>query len=150
MSRRTLLFTTVFALFFAYGHADNVVWKGEINADGTPTSAIKLEVRKRYQIKVSGFVNLGKWKQGGKNLANDACYEFDEEGNTFQRVETIKNSHDITVCSDKKYHPDHVYQSEPFVAKQDRIHFWIYDTYYDDNSGSLKVEVSQVTEDVKK
>lgn len=149
MSKHALLFTTLLTLFFAHCHADKVVWKGDVDADGTPTDAIRLEIRKRHQIKVSGFVNLGKWKQGGKSLANDACYEFSEEGNSPVKAETLKNSHDVTVCSDKKYHPDHIYQSEPFVAKQDRIHFWIYDTLYDDNSGSLQVEITQVTEDTK-
>lgn len=111
-------------------------------SDGSPTKAIPLVLKQQYRIKVSGFVNLGKWVQGGEALANDACFEFSKEKNTSQ-IETFKNSQDISVC-DGKYHPNHIYQSIPFIAKQDRIHFWIYDTEYDDNSGSLQVQIIQI------
>jgi len=50
------------------------------------------------------------------------------------------------VCGGK-YQSDHVYISQPFVAVQSGIHFWIYDTDYEDNSGEFEVEVIQVTED---
>lgn len=119
--------------------ADEVVWQGAISSDGSPSKAIPLTLKETYQIKVSGFINLGKWVQGGKKLANDSCYEFSNEGST-ERVSVLENSIDVSVC-EGKYHPDHVYISEPFVAKQNRVHFWVSDTDYDDNSGDFQVEI---------
>lgn len=49
----------------------------------------------------------------------------------------------FTVC-DNRYHPNHIYQSEPFTAKCDRMHFWVNDTYYEDNSGAFHVEVVEL------
>lgn len=121
----------------AYG--DTVIWSGEINSDGTPSAAIPLEFNKTYQIKANGYINLGKWIQAQKKLANDSCYEFNKEKSTEKR-ESLRNSLSISVC-DGSYHPDHRYQSEPFIAKNNRIHFWIDDTDYDDNSGSFYVEI---------
>lgn len=123
-------------------HADEVVWSGSVHSDGMPTPPITLNLNENYLIKVSGFIKLGKFIQNREKLANDACYEFNAEGET-ERLISIKNSHDISVC-DGKYHADHVYPSKPFVAKQNRIHFWVNDSDYDDNHGELKVEVVHI------
>jgi hypothetical protein len=122
--------------------AEKIIWNGEVNSNGNPTEAIPLQLFKKYQIKASGYVNLGKWIQNHQKLANDACYEFSEEEKT-EKLEALKNSNEISIC-DNKFHPDHVYQSEPFVAEQDRIHFWVYDTRYDDNSGLFKVQIIEI------
>lgn len=137
----------MYRLFFillmsALLNADEVVWTGNVNSDGTPSEAVRLNLKDTYQIKVSGFINLGKWVQQREKLANDACYEFNPEAATEQII-SIKNSLDIAVC-DGKYHPDHVYISKPFIAQQNRVHFWIFDQDYDDNHGELKVEIIQV------
>jgi hypothetical protein len=130
----------ILSLFaFANAYSDHIVWSGLVLSDGTPTAPVKLELHKEYFIKASGFVNLGKWVQGGEKLANDACFEFNKEKNT-AKVESLKNSNDISVC-DGDYNPNHIYQSAVFTAKQDRIHFWVHDTTYEDNSGSFKVEI---------
>lgn len=128
-------------LFFSatVSSADEVIWSGDVQSDGTPTQPITLTLRENYQIRASGFINLGKWIQASEKLANDSCYEFNKE-KELQKIECLKNSQNITVC-DGTYHPDHVYQSQPFTAKQNRIHFWVYDTDYDDNHGSFKVEI---------
>lgn len=131
-----------FVLFFTCTGsliADEVVWQGTISSDGSPSKAVPLKIKETYQIKVSGFINLGKWVQAGQKLANDACYEFSTEGSK-EHVSAFENSIDVSVC-DGKYHPDHVYTSEPFVAKQNRVHFWVNDTDYDDNSGDYQVEI---------
>lgn len=124
--------------------AEKIIWQGEVSSDGEPTDSIALVNRKKYQIKVKGFVNLGKWIQGTEKLANDACYEFGLTDKK-RKWEAFKNSGDISVC-DNSYHPDHTYQSEPFTAEQDRIHFWINDTYYGDNSGAFQVQVIELEE----
>lgn len=120
-------------------YADEVIWKGDVKSDGSATIAIPLVLHEQYQIKANQYVNLGKWIQGGEELANDACYQFNKE-KFISKVETLKNSQNISVC-DGSYHPDHLYQSEPFVAKQNRIHFWVYDTNYEDNAGAFHVEI---------
>lgn len=131
----------LFLLSFSVGfcESEKVVWSGHVSSDGTPSKVISLELGKKYQIKVNGFVNLGKWVQNREELANDACYEFNREKET-TNVKTFRNSHDISVC-DGKYHPDHKYQSEVFTAKQNKIHFWLFDTNYDDNKGAMDVQV---------
>lgn len=124
---------------FCSSYADEVIWKGKVHSNGTPTELINLKNHELYQIKASQFINLGKWMQGGEELANDACFEFNAKF-TPNKNESLKNSQNISVC-EGKYHDNHVYLSEPFTAKQNRIFFWIFDTDYDDNKGALEVEV---------
>ncbi len=136
---KTAFCAVVLCGLFSHYYADEVVWSGEVNSDGTPTNAITLEFDKTYQIKASGYIKLGKWIQAQNKLANDACFEFNKEKSTV-KLESLKNSLSISIC-DGTYHPDHMYQSEPFVAKNNRIHFWIDDTDYDDNTGAFHVEI---------
>lgn len=129
---------------FAANHcaAATVIWSGKVSSDGTPSPPINLKLHQKYQIIVNGFVNLGKWVQNREQLANDACYEFNKEKNLSQ-IKSFQNSSEISVC-DGKYHSDHIYQSEPFIAKENKIHFWVYDTDYDDNSGAFDVQVIEL------
>ena len=136
---RALLFCSFFAFSLS---ADEVVFDGSVNSDGTPSKTVSLDLLKKYQLKVSGFVNLGKWVQNREKLANDAEYEFNNEGET-EKIGSLKNSLDIPI-GDGKYHADHVYLSEPFTPKQNKIHFWVYDTDYEDNHGEFKVEVLRI------
>lgn len=151
MLRRTLMILGCsFFVFSNMAHAEYVVWAGQVNSNGTPTSPIPLQLHKRYQIKVSGVVNLGKWKQGGKALANDACFEYVAGEETadnphMTKLVSLKNSNDIKVCNGE-FHKDHVYESLPFTAEQTKIHFWVYDTNYEDNYGSFQVEISEVSD----
>lgn len=140
---KTILMFCFLTCFSTFCYADKTVWKGEVSSDGNPSEVVHLDLGKKYQIKVDGFVNLGKWVQNREELANDACFEFNKETNT-TKIDTFKNSHGVSVC-DGKYHPDHAYQSNPFTANQNRIHFWLHDTNYDDNTGDLKVEVIQLS-----
>lgn len=139
MTIRSLFFCILLSLWVSQSFADELIWSGDINADGTPSPSIPLTLHQTYQIKVSRFVNLGKWRQNGEELAYDACYEFSRE-RSHQKFEFLKNSQNISVC-DGIYHLDHIYISEPFVAKQNRIHFWVYDTDYENNKGSFHVEI---------
>lgn len=136
---RHLLIYGLLSLCISHSYANEVIWRGEVKSEGAPTAAIPLILNERYQIKASQSINLGKWIQAGEKLASDACYEFNKEKST-DKVDCLKNSQNISVC-DGTYHPDHIYQSEPFVAKQNRIHFWVYDTDYEDNHGAFHVEV---------
>lgn len=133
----------IFCLFcifdFAKLQSQELVWKGDVNADGTPTKSVKLILGQTYQIKVSGVINLGKWRQNGQPLVQDANYEFNTQVSP-SAFPAIKNSMNIPI-GDNKFHSDHVYLSEPFLAIQSGIHFWIYDENYEDNSGSLLVEL---------
>lgn len=135
-----LCLSSVFSL-----QASEVVWEGTVHSDGSPSKTISLDLHQKYQLRGSGFVNLGKWVQNREKLANDANYEFNSEGET-EKVVSLKNSLDIPL-GDGKYHADHIYQSEPFTPKQNKIHFWVYDTDYEDNNGEFKVEVLRITDD---
>lgn len=123
-------------------HADSTIWKGDVSATGALSPSIKLVLGKRYQINVSGVVNLGNWVKNGAALLNDACFEFSDSSDP-HLAPCFKNSMNQTVC-DGTYHPDHIYSSNQFIAAQSAIHFWIYDTNYEDNSGSFQVELIQV------
>lgn len=133
--------------FSGFCAADTVVWSGDVNSNGDPTPLIKLDIGKTYKIKVSGTVNLGKWIQAGEPLTQDACYEENPKVKP-SLLNTFRNSFDIKVCQ-SGYRPDHVYVSEPFVAADNGVHFWIHDTDYTDNNGSLHVEVIRVEEGSK-
>lgn len=138
-----LLVCLCFSLCFYHLYADEVIWKGQVSSHGTPSPLIHIKLRDRYQIKVSNYINLGKWIQADEKLANDACYEFSysfSEKIPPKKFECLMNSHEISVC-DGKFHKDHVYLSEVFVAEQNRIFFWVYDTNYDDNKGAFEVEL---------
>lgn len=130
--------------------ANQVVWKGKVQSDGNPTPTVKLIIGQRYKLKVSNTMNLGKWRTNKQPLANDACYEFFANSSDQEleptKVNSIKNSLNIALCNDK-YNPDHIYESNPFLAAQSGIHFWIDDTYYEDNTGALDLEVIQVEKD---
>ena len=132
-------------LAFGICTADMTVWKGKVDSDGTPTPTVKLLLGKRYQIKASGTMNLGKFRQAGLPLADDACFEFNDKV-TPKITHGLQNSIGISVC-DGHYHPDHRYQSIPFKAIQSGVHFWIYDTDYNDNHGNLEVEVIQLNDE---
>jgi hypothetical protein len=122
--------------------ADTIIWKGDVDALGTPTPMVKLVLGKKYQIKVSGTLSLGNWFKNGSKVKNDACYEFNESSQP-HLVSCFKNSLSQTVC-DGKFHANHIYTSNQFIAAQSAVHFWIYDTNYEDNSGSLSVELYQI------
>ena len=77
--RRVLLSSLLFSICICNSYADEVVWKGKVSSDGTPTEFITLKMHERYQIKASDYTNLGKWVQQGEKLANDACYEYNQK-----------------------------------------------------------------------
>lgn len=136
---RIRLLLSCFCFCMCGVYADDVIWKGKVNSNGSPTELINLELHEHYQIKASQYINLGKWYQVGEKLASDACFEFNDNL-TPHKYETLKNNQNISVC-DGKYENSHVYLSAPFVAKQNRIFFWVYDTDYEDNNGFLEVEI---------
>ncbi len=140
------LFLTLLLCVFSIGNifANSVVWRGEANANGNPTTNVPLIIGKKYQIRVSGTINLGKWWQDGKPLIEDACYEYNEKVTPF-KLDSIQNSLKVSLVNDK-FNSNHVYESNPFTATQNRIHFWVHDTSYDDNTGSFLVEILDVTE----
>lgn len=129
-------------------YAENTrVWSGQVSSNGTPSESIPLETGKKYQIRASGSVNLNKWRQAGQPLGEDANYSYvassTSEDVNATKGETLKNSLSIPL-GDGTYHPDHIYSSQPFVAKENRIHFWVYDIDYDDNAGSFDVEIYKI------
>jgi hypothetical protein len=123
---------------------DNIIWSGDVNANGDSTPSIGLIIGKRYTIKADGTVNLGNWYQDKEKLLNDACFQFNVNVKP-TAWPTLKNSNNIQIC-DGNFHEDHIYVSRPFIAAQSGIHFWIYDTNYEDNTGSLHVTISEVTD----
>ena len=138
---------SIFFTFLSFGYcsAENIVWGGEVKSDGTPTEPIHLILNKNYQIRVSGAINLGKWWQGTKELANDGCYEYNgPQGPT--KLESIKNSLNVSICENNSYNTDHVYTSLPFVARQNKVFFWVKDENYDDNTGTFNVKIIQISE----
>lgn len=139
-----LLFCILCSLYSGIAWADITQWKGKIRSDGSKTALVPLTIGNSYQLKVSGTVNLGKWHQQGKPLGSDACFEYDLQNEISPtKMETFRNSMNISVC-DGVFHPDHIYLSQPFIAAQSGIHFWIYDIDYSDNSGDLFVEVIEL------
>lgn len=135
----TLLFLSAFLAITLYAADEQVIWSGSVSSDGTPSPNVKLELGKRYQIIVSGTVQLGHWLQNQQLLTNDAFYQFNERIKPFPSS-SFKNSMNLPF-TDNAYNPDHVYSSQPFTAFQSAIHFWVHDTNYADNSGALQVKI---------
>lgn len=137
--KRFITLTCLCAMVVCDAYAETLLWNGIVESNGTPTRPIDLRIGETYILRVSGKMNLGKWIKNEEKLANDACYEF-SPSKAITKIETFKNSLGISVC-DGSYHPNHIYESKPFKADQNRIHFWIYDTDYDDNTGVFHVQI---------
>jgi hypothetical protein len=123
------------------GPNDKQIWSGQVNATGQPTEPIQLVKGFTYYFTVKGTINSGT--VNGKSLLNDACFEYNSQGIPVD-VGTLRNNLDITVC-DNKYHTDHIYCSGKFESKGQAINFWIFDTDYSGNSGSLLLNIYTVT-----
>lgn len=122
--------------------AEHVVWSGSVSSNGNPTQAISLNLDKKYQIVAQGTINLGKWVEGGHRLEDDPSYEFNAPSGP-EKLKSLRNSNDIPL-NDKTFNPEHIYKSEPFVAKQNKIHFWVYDLDYSDNTGAFEVKIVEL------
>lgn len=143
MIARIFLFSTLLCMLFSVGiQGDEVIWSGDVSSDGSPSRPVQLVLGQEYKIKASGFVNLGKWVQAGEKLGNDACYAFNSKTH-LEKIASLRNSGDISI-GDSTYHLDHVYESAPFTAKQNKIHFWVSDTDYEGNTGAFKVEIVRI------
>ncbi len=143
MKQLVLFFVPLSLCIQSLCFGDNVIWSGTVNSDGSPSKAIPLETGKQYQIKAVGAVKLGNWKKNGEELSSDPCYLFGSDPESVTKTKSLRNSADIDVC-DGKYHLNHVYLSFPFTATQERIHFWIHDSIYNDNSGTFSVEILEI------
>ena len=139
---RCLFFAFVLLPLAAFA-ATTVVWQGEVSSEGTPSPVVRLKLGHKYQLQVSGTINLGKWRRHGEALEDDACFEFGADNSSPSAIFTFKNSMNVSVC-DGRFHPSHVYQSLPFLAAQNGIHFWIHDEDYENNSGSFQVELIEL------
>lgn len=142
------LYPFLLGVFFCqFCCGETLIWSGKVNSNGKPTESIKLELGKKYRLQVTGEINLGKWWQQRHPLASDACYEFSDLTTPPVRtkINTFKNSLDVSVC-DGTYNADHIYKSSVFTAAQTGIHFWVYDTNYEDNNGEFDAQVFEVTE----
>lgn len=143
-----LLFAFIlFASFINVAHAksivsNKIVWQGSVSSNGKKTSTIRLNSASRYYIEASSYVYFGKWWKNRKSLRNDACYEFNAHPIP-QPLPVFKNSMYKPVC-DGKYHSNHIYRSAPFKGNNQIMKFWIFDTDYRDNSGSLRVKIYRV------
>lgn len=133
------ILTGLFLAMTFGAHAETLIWNGEVESNGNPSIPIELKIGETYIIRVTGKMNLGKWIKNEEKLANDACYEF-SPSKSVTKVETFKNSLNVSVC-DGSYHPNHIYESKPFKAVENRVHFWIHDTDYDDNTGVFNVQI---------
>lgn len=135
---------------FGLAVADTSVWHGKVSSDGSPSPSVKLTLGQNYKVKVSGKMNLGKWRTGGQALENDACFEFfanpERQDHPPTKTAALRASIHIDVCGGK-YQSNHTYESNPFIAAQNGIHFWIQDVDYEDNSGELDVEIVHVKDE---
>ncbi len=128
--------------FCPIGPADRLVWTGNVDSRGQRITSPQLVAGNKYYIVVRGTLSEGTWYVNGNTLLNDACYEFNAQGSP-QVLSIFQNSQGIIVC-DNQYHPDHIYCSAYFDSNGQPISFWIFDTDYRDNSGSLQVEIYEV------
>ncbi len=121
----------------------NLIWSSNVDANGQRVTSNQLVAGRTYYLVVRGFINQGVWAENGRVLLNDACYEFNAKPSP-DPLPIFQNDLGILVC-DNRYHADHVYTSATFVSEGQAIAFWCFDTDYRDNSGSMMVEIFEVT-----
>jgi|GEM_PF-1566769 len=115
-----------------------LIWSGNIPGNGNRVGPIALTKGATYYIEVSGFIYFGKWWQNGRDLLNDSCYEFNAHSQPTPMT-ILQNNLGIIYCS--QYNPAHVYRSAPFLSNGQQLWFWVYDTDYRDNRGSIVARV---------
>ncbi len=141
---RVVLFWLILAL---PATAQQLVWSGSVDARGGAIAASGIEPGSRYVIRAWGQMYFGRWWQNGRDLWNDACYEFSAKGYP-DPLPVLQNSWSVPVCGGL-YQSSHVYVSGEFEAPAGMpLSFWIFDTDYRDNSGWLTVEVYRVNQPV--
>ncbi|MGV8120293.1 MAG: hypothetical protein AB2L14_11080 [Candidatus Xenobiia bacterium LiM19] len=124
-------------------HADTLIWSGEVSSLGRATETFPLQQGSSYYYVAVGTVYFGRWYINKRSLVNDACYEFNAKGYN-DPLPVLKNSLNIPIAN-TAYRSDHVYTSEAFMLLQSvSMSFWIEDTDYLDNSGSLRVSLYRV------
>ncbi|MDP1836781.1 MAG: CFI-box-CTERM domain-containing protein [Chlamydiales bacterium] len=124
--------------------ADELFWSGLVGSDGTPVE-VKLNKGDTYVIEAKKTISEGIWVENKKPFANDACYEFNAmvDADGPKALPIFKSSAPIGVC-DGKYHDDHVYKSETFVADDSPLKLWVFDTDYRDNTGNFEASIYKV------
>ncbi len=129
------------AVFFiqpVMASAQTLIWRGSISSKGERTASIRLTRGKTYFIVVSGSFYMGRWWKNKRSIMNDPCYEFNAHYQP-ALIPVLKNNLGIGYCS--QYNPNHVYRSANFVSNGQPLYFWIADSDYRDNRGSLTAEV---------
>lgn len=118
--------------------AQTLIWSGNIPGNGNRVGPISLTNGATYYVEVSGYIYFGKWRQNGRDLLNDSCYEFNAHSQPTPMT-ILQNNLGIIYCS--QYNPAHVYRSAPFLANGQQLWFRVYDTDYRDNRGSIAARV---------
>src|SRR5262245_8917544 len=95
--RTFFLYLSLSMFFFSFTYADNVIWSGKVNSNGEASPLVKLVEGKTYQIRVSGTVNLNKWKRQGQALNEDACFDFNDALSPTKN-DIFRNTLNISVC----------------------------------------------------
>jgi hypothetical protein len=118
--------------------AQTLIWSGNIPGNGNRVGPISLTNGAKYYVEVQGYIYFGKWWQNGRDLLNDSCYEFNARSQPIPMT-ILQNNLGIIYCS--RYNPAHVYRSAPFLSSSQQLWFWVYDTDYRDNRGSIAARV---------
>lgn len=118
--------------------AQTLIWSGNIPGNGNRVGPIPLTNGARYYVEVQGYIYFGKWWQNGRDLLNDSCYEFNARSQPVP-ITILQNNLGIIYCS--QYNPAHIYRSAPFLSNGQQLWFWVFDTDYRDNRGSLAARV---------
>jgi hypothetical protein len=118
--------------------AQTLIWSGNIPGNGNRVGPISLTNGVKYYVEVQGYIYFGKWWQNGRDLLNDSCYEFNARSQSVP-ITILQNNLGIIYCS--QYNPVHIYRSAPFLSNGQPLWFWVYDTDYRDNRGSIAARV---------
>ncbi|MCK4766067.1 MAG: hypothetical protein KAW12_27965 [Candidatus Aminicenantes bacterium] len=118
--------------------AQTLIWSGNIPGNGNRIGPINLTNGGRYYVEVQGYIYFGKWRQNGRDLLNDSCFEFNARSQPVPMT-ILQNNLGIIYCS--SYNPAHIYRSAPFLSKGQPLFFQVYDTDYRDNRGNIAVRV---------
>jgi hypothetical protein len=118
--------------------AQTLIWSGNIPGNGNRVGPISLTKGASYYVEVQGYIYFGRWRQNGRDLLNDSCFEFNARSQPVPMT-ILQNNLGIIYCS--QYNPAHVYRSAPFLSNGQPLWFRVYDTDYRDNRGGIAARV---------
>lgn len=114
------------------------------NADGITTQSV-LKDGQLYRFRASGtytYNNAGDWADAEWYLKDGEIVKGDDEGSVPWVLDVSVRGY-VQNIDWGDFNEDHIYYYE-FTGTGDTVNFFIHDSYYPDNEGSIKVDIYKI------